>query len=68
MIVMLGFANPVFFSAGERYEPGEEPTRDPLPIWPPPQRLLEDLLSDRYVPKDLGEFFVLGVAEEDEET
>jgi hypothetical protein len=67
VIVVLGFASPVVFSAGERYEPGEDPTRDPLPTWPPPQKLLKRLLDDRFVQRDLGEVFILGVDEEDEE-
>ena len=67
VFVMLGFQRPVFFSAGERYEPGEEPDTAPLPRWPPSRELLNDLLADRYVQTvDLGEVFILGVDEEDE--
>jgi hypothetical protein len=67
VLVTLGFANPVSFSAGERYEPGEDPETDPLPTWPPSREFLNDLLADRYVQTvDLGEVFILGVDEDDE--
>ena len=66
--VMLGFSEPVVFSAGERYEPGEEPGTDPLPTWPPPPELLERLLADQHVPRfNFGKTVVLVELEEDDD-
>lgn len=48
--VVLGFARPQVFSAGERYDAGEDPINDPLPQWPPPPEVREQLLADQYVP------------------
>jgi hypothetical protein len=50
VIVVLGFTRPVVFSAGDRYEAGEDPESDPLPEWPPSEESLSRLLADTDVP------------------
>ena len=49
VIVVLGFSSPMVFSAGEQYDPGEDPEHDPLRRWPPTDEVLAKLLSDREV-------------------
>ena len=67
VIVVLGFTRPLIFSAGEVYEPGEEPDRDPLPQWPPSAELLSELLADTDIPRsDWGAVEILGVEERDD--
>jgi hypothetical protein len=67
VIVVLGFSRPVVFSAGDRYEAGEDPESDPLPEWPPSQELLSTLLADTDVPMpDWGSTDVVITEETDE--
>lgn len=48
--VVLGFSQPQVFSAGERYDAGEDPVDDPLPQWPPAPEIRARLLADQEVP------------------
>lgn len=49
VFVRLGAKSPRFFSAGSRYDPGDDP-QHPLPVWPPEADELKRLLADNVPP------------------